>query len=38
MDPGCVDDLRRVGFDSALLQQTYGAWAAALPLKVGARR
>ncbi|MGW2572691.1 CpaF family protein [Streptomyces sp. NPDC001537] len=38
MDPGCIDDLRRVGFDSSLLQQTYGAWAAPLPLKVGAGR
>lgn len=38
MDPGCIDDLRRVGFDSALLQQPYGAWPAPLPLKVGARR
>ncbi|MEU6578204.1 CpaF/VirB11 family protein [Streptomyces sp. NPDC046805] len=38
MDPGCIDDLRRVGFDSALLQQPYGAWPAPLPLKVGASR
>ncbi|WP_435837042.1 CpaF family protein [Streptomyces asoensis] len=38
MDPGCVDDLRRVGFDSALLQQCYGAWQAPLPLKVRAGR
>ncbi|MGW3681246.1 CpaF family protein [Streptomyces prasinus] len=35
MDPGCIDDLRRVGFDSSLLQQPYGAWPAPLPLKVG---
>jgi Flp pilus assembly CpaF family ATPase len=34
MDPACIDDLRRVGFDSALLQQPYGAWPAPLPLKV----
>ncbi|WP_427168831.1 CpaF family protein (plasmid) [Streptomyces sp. C1-1] len=38
MDPGCIDDLRRVGFDSALLQQPYGAWPAPLPLKVGVSR
>ncbi|MEU9918941.1 CpaF/VirB11 family protein [Streptomyces sp. NPDC051001] len=38
MDPGCIDDLRRVGFDSTLLQHPYGAWAAPLPLKVGASR
>ncbi|WP_432190008.1 CpaF family protein [Streptomyces sp. Tue6028] len=38
MDPGCVDDLRRVGFDSALLQQPYGAWPAPLALKVGVGR
>ncbi|MGW2827201.1 CpaF family protein, partial [Streptomyces sp. NPDC001443] len=38
MDPGCVDDLRRVGFDSGLLQQPYGAWQAPLPLKVGVSR
>lgn len=38
MDPGCVDDLRRVGFDSGLLQEAYGAWPAPLPLKVGAGR
>ncbi|MFE6020802.1 CpaF family protein [Streptomyces sp. NPDC056441] len=38
MDPGCIDDLRRVGFDSALLQQCYGAWPAPLQLKVGASR
>lgn len=36
MDPGCVDDLRRVGFDSGLLQHPYGDWPAPLPLKVGA--
>ncbi|MEV6056452.1 CpaF/VirB11 family protein [Streptomyces sp. NPDC052107] len=35
MDPGCIDDLRRVGFDSALLQESYGAWSTPLPLKVG---
>ncbi|MFE1852760.1 CpaF family protein [Streptomyces sp. NPDC059489] len=34
MDPACVDDLRRVGFDSHLLQQPYGAWARPLALKV----
>ncbi|MFI9825205.1 CpaF family protein [Streptomyces sp. NPDC052013] len=38
MDPGCIDDLRRVGFDSGLLQQPYGAWSTPLPLKVGVRR
>ncbi|GAA0611678.1 CpaF/VirB11 family protein [Streptomyces crystallinus] len=38
MDPACVDDLRRVGFDSHLLQQPYGAWSAPLALKVGVRR
>jgi hypothetical protein len=38
MDPGCIDDLRRVGFDSSLLQQLYGAWQAPLPLKVGGAR
>ncbi|MFF4755263.1 CpaF family protein [Streptomyces sp. NPDC002514] len=38
MDPGCVDDLRRVGFDSGLLQQPYGAWPAPLALKVGMSR
>ncbi|MFF0735948.1 CpaF family protein [Streptomyces chartreusis] len=38
MDPGCIDDLRRVGFDSLLLQQPYGAWQAPLPLKVEVRR
>ncbi|MBA4866222.1 CpaF family protein [Streptomyces sp. PSKA54] len=38
MDPGCIDDLRRVGFDSTLLQHPYGAWQAPLPLKVGVGR
>ncbi|MFD7708582.1 CpaF family protein [Streptomyces sp. NPDC059786] len=38
MDPACVDDLRRVGLDSRLLQQPYGAWPAPLPLKVEAHR
>ncbi|MFC8520452.1 CpaF family protein [Streptomyces sp. NPDC057257] len=38
MDPACIDDLRRVGFDSGLLQQPYGAWPAPLPLKVGVGR
>ncbi|MBK6013537.1 CpaF family protein [Streptomyces sp. MBT53] len=38
MDPGCVDDLRRVGFDSGLLQLPYGAWERPLALKVGAGR
>ena len=38
MDPGCIDDLRRVGFDSSLLQQPYGAWQAPLPLMVEVRR
>ncbi|MFF8717048.1 CpaF family protein [Streptomyces sp. NPDC015184] len=36
MNPGCVDDLRRVGFDSSLLQQYYGAWPGPLQLKVEA--
>ncbi|MER6374104.1 CpaF/VirB11 family protein [Streptomyces mirabilis] len=34
MDPACIDDLRRVGFDSQLLQHVYGAWSGPLPLKV----
>ncbi|GGY04095.1 ATP/GTP-binding protein [Streptomyces minutiscleroticus] len=38
MDPACIDDLRRVGFDSSLLQYPHGAWPAPLPLKVGAGR
>ncbi|MFJ9729429.1 CpaF family protein [Streptomyces sp. NPDC101209] len=38
MDPACIDDLRRAGFDSSLLQQPYGAWPAPLPLIVGAGR
>ncbi|WP_405562837.1 CpaF/VirB11 family protein [Streptomyces phaeochromogenes] len=38
MDPGCIDDLRRVGFDSSQLQQPYGAWQAPLPLMVGVSR
>ncbi|MDV9171251.1 CpaF/VirB11 family protein [Streptomyces sp. W16] len=38
MDPGCIDDLRRVGFDSGLLQLQYGAWEQPLELKVGASR
>ncbi|WP_438307075.1 CpaF family protein (plasmid) [Streptomyces sp. HUAS TT11] len=38
MDPACIDDLRRVGFDSSLLQQPYGAWPTPLPLKVGMSR
>ncbi|MFI6357986.1 CpaF family protein [Streptomyces sp. NPDC050743] len=38
MDPACIDDLRRVGFDSGLLQESYGAWTAPLPLKVGVSR
>jgi Flp pilus assembly CpaF family ATPase len=38
MDPGCIDDLRRVGFNSGLLQESYGAWSAPLPLKVGVSR
>ncbi|MGW7362936.1 CpaF family protein [Streptomyces sp. NPDC054841] len=37
MDPSCIDDLRRVGFDSALLQHSLGAWQAPLPLKVEAQ-
>ncbi|MGW1894140.1 CpaF family protein [Streptomyces sp. NPDC002004] len=38
MDPGCIADLRRVGFDSTLLQQPYGAWQAPLSLKVQVAR
>jgi Flp pilus assembly CpaF family ATPase len=38
MDPACIDDLRRVGFDSALLQHRHGLWAQPLPLIVGAGR
>ncbi|MBO4259501.1 CpaF family protein [Streptomyces griseorubiginosus] len=38
MDPACIDDLRRAGFDSGLLHHPYGAWPAPLPLKVGAVR
>lgn len=38
MDPACIDDLQRAGFDPALLQESYGAWPAPLPLKVGAGR
>ncbi|MEV6699236.1 CpaF/VirB11 family protein [Streptomyces sp. NPDC051453] len=32
--PECIDDLRRVGFDSELLLHPYGAWEQPLPLKV----
>lgn len=32
--PECIDELRRVGFNSELLQNPYGAWARPLPLKV----
>ena len=38
MEPGCIDDLRRVGFDSSLLQAPGGAWQAPLPLKVEVSR
>ncbi|MFK0127119.1 CpaF family protein [Streptomyces nigra] len=38
MDPGCIDDLRRVGFDSSLLQAPGGAWQTPLPLKVEVSR
>ncbi|MGW3312055.1 CpaF family protein [Streptomyces sp. NPDC001073] len=38
MDPGCVNDLRRVGFDSGLLQLPYGDWEEPLVLKVRAGR
>ncbi|MEJ8654997.1 CpaF family protein [Streptomyces sp. MS1.AVA.4] len=34
MNPSCIDDLRRVGFEAAQLQHPYGAWQAPLPLKV----
>ncbi|GGP78222.1 CpaF family protein [Streptomyces melanogenes] len=38
MAPACIDDLRRAGFDSALLQQPYGAWTQPLSLTMGAGR
>ncbi|WP_416960099.1 ATPase, T2SS/T4P/T4SS family [Streptomyces sp. Agncl-13] len=38
MDPSCIDDLRRVGFDSGLLQFAAGSWEQPLALKVGAGR
>ncbi|MET9083654.1 CpaF/VirB11 family protein [Streptomyces sp. NPDC004237] len=38
MDPACIDDLRRVGFDATLLRQPAGAWQAPLQLLVGAGR
>ncbi|QMU68871.1 CpaF family protein [Streptacidiphilus sp. P02-A3a] len=39
--PACLDDLRRVGFDPALLDNPYGTWGRPLDLRVtgnGARR
>jgi pilus assembly protein CpaF len=33
--PSCLDDLRRVGFDSRLLQNPYGTWSAPLDLRIG---
>ncbi|MFF9818923.1 CpaF family protein [Streptomyces sp. NPDC014006] len=38
MDPACIDDLRRVGFDSSLLQHRQGLWKGPLPLLVGVSR
>lgn len=38
MDPGCIDDLRRAGFDSTLLQHRQGLWKEPLPLLVGVSR
>ncbi|MFF9244591.1 CpaF family protein [Streptomyces sp. NPDC014776] len=38
MDPACIDDLRRVGFDSSLLQQRRGLWKEPLPLLVEVSR
>ncbi|WP_369228731.1 CpaF family protein (plasmid) [Streptomyces sp. R39] len=38
MDPACIDDLRRVGFDATLLRQPAGAWQAPLQLLVRAGR
>ncbi|MEY9878049.1 pilus assembly protein CpaF [Streptacidiphilus sp. MAP12-33] len=32
--PACLDDLRRAGFDAALLRNPYGTWAAPLSLRV----
>lgn len=34
MQPRCINDLRRVGFDASLLMEPSGAWASALPLLV----
>ncbi|MFE3580619.1 CpaF family protein [Streptomyces vinaceus] len=34
MQPRCINDLRRAGFDSALLNEPGGAWTAALSLMV----
>lgn len=34
--PACVDDLRRVGFSTQLLDEPYGTWPAPLELKVRA--
>ncbi|MFZ3475757.1 CpaF family protein [Streptomyces sp. 4.24] len=34
MQPRCIDDLRRVGFDGSLLVKPDGAWTTALPLLV----
>nr|WP_285529524.1 CpaF/VirB11 family protein [Streptomyces lavendulae] len=34
MLPRCINDLRRVGFDPALLSEPGGAWPAALPLMI----
>ncbi|MEV6979590.1 ATPase, T2SS/T4P/T4SS family [Kitasatospora sp. NPDC093806] len=33
--PQCLDDLRRAGFDAALLGSRYGSWAAPLQLRIG---
>lgn len=34
MHPRCINDLRRVGFDSDLLNNPRGTWPSALPLKI----
>ncbi|WP_233289997.1 CpaF family protein [Kitasatospora sp. MBT66] len=33
--PQCLDDLRRAGFDAALLGSRYGSWAEPLQLRIG---
>ncbi|MFE7758350.1 ATP/GTP-binding protein, partial [Streptomyces sp. NPDC057429] len=34
MHPRCINDLRRVGFDSDLLNAPRGTWPTVLPLKI----